>query len=295
MKDYQLRALLRVVETGSIRAAARALQLSQPAVTKAIRELEAEVDAPLVLRSSRGVELTESGRQLAMRARLAQEQLALARQDIRQLQGGKQALVAAAVTPVIFMGVLPDVIREFRRALPFAQLKLYEGLMPAVLPLLREGFVDFAVAGAMEGALDADLELDPIAPIEMMVACRPSHPLAKATKWEEIVDAEWIVHRAPGSHHTVLFDRLRGDGLPVPERTIETNTFGVSWGLVTRSDLLLILPVEFLSIEPYARQVVRVPLEMNLPALTLGILKLRAAPLSMAASKLATLFRRYAR
>ena len=52
MKDYQLRALLRVVETGSIRAAARTLQLSQPAVTKAIRELEAEVDAPLVLRLS---------------------------------------------------------------------------------------------------------------------------------------------------------------------------------------------------------------------------------------------------
>lgn len=295
MKDYQLRALLRVVETGSIRAAARALQLSQPAVTKAIRELEAEVDAPLVLRSSRGVELTESGRQLAMRARLAQEQLALALQDIRQLQGGKQALVAAAVTPVIFMGVLPDVIREFRRTLPFAQLKLYEGLMPAVLPLLREGFVDFAVAGAMEGALDADLALDPIAPIEMMVACRPSHPLAKATQWEDIVDAEWIVHRAPGSHHTVLFDRLRQGGLPVPERTIETNTFGVSWGLVTRSDLLLILPVKFLSIEPYASQVVRVPLAMGLPALTLGILKLRAAPLSLAAGKLATLFRRYAR
>ena len=295
MKDYQLRALLRVVETGSIRAAARALQLSQPAVTKAIRELEAEVDAPLVLRSSRGVELTECGRQLAVRARLAQEQLALARQDIRQLQGGKQARVAAAVTPVVFMGALPKVVREFRRTLPYAQLKLYEGLMPMVLPLLREGFVDFAVAGAMEGALDGDLELDPIAPIEMIVACRPGHPLAQATRWEDLVEADWLVHRAPGSHHTVLFDQLQRSGLPVPQRTVETNTFGVSWGLVTRSDLLLILPERFLSIEPYARQIVRVPLAMALPALTLGILKLRASPLSLAATRLATLFRRYAR
>lgn len=295
MKDYQIRALLRVVETGSIRAAARALQLSQPAVTKAIRELEAEVDAPLVLRGSRGVELTECGRQLAMRARLAHEQLSLALQDIRQLQGGKQATVAAAVTPQVFMGVLPDVLREFRRTLPFAQIKLYEGLLPMVLPQLREGFIDFAVAGAVEDALDPDLELEPIAQMDMVVVCRPGHPLCGATDWEQLVHAEWLVHRAPGSHHSVFFDELRRKGLPVPPLTVETNSFGVSWGLVTRSDLLLTVPASFLSIEPYARQVVRIALDMALPALTLGILKLRASPLSLAATKLATLFKRYAR
>ena len=51
MKDHQLKAWLRLADTGSIRAAARSLHLSQAAVTKAIRELEAEVDAQLVLRS----------------------------------------------------------------------------------------------------------------------------------------------------------------------------------------------------------------------------------------------------
>lgn len=295
MKDYQLKALLQVVDAGSIRAAARALGVSQPAVTKAIRELEAEVDAPLVHRSSRGVELTECGRQLTIRARLVQAQLAMARQDIRQLQGGQQASVAVSVTPVVFMGALPEVLREFRREMPQAEVRLFEGLMPLALPQLREGFVDFAVAAAVEGSLDSDLELEPIAPIPMMVACRPGHPLAGATTWEELVDAEWLVHRAPGSHHTVLFERFVRQGLPVPQRLIEANTFGVSWSLMTRSDLLLMLPERFLSIEPYCRQIVRVPLRMELPALTLGILKLRASPLSLAAGKLATLFQRYCR
>lgn len=295
MKDYQLKALLQVVDAGSIRAAARALGVSQPAVTKAIRELEAEVDAPLVHRSSRGVELTECGRQLTIRARLVQAQLAMARQDIRQLQGGQQASVAVSVTPVVFMGALPEVLREFKREMPQAQVRLFEGLMPLALPQLREGFVDFAVAAAVEDSLDSDLELEPIAPIPMMVACRPGHPLAGATTWEELVDAEWLVHRAPGSHHTVLFERFVRQGLPVPQRLIEANTFGVSWSLMTRSDLLLMLPERFLSIEPYCRQIVRVPLRMELPALTLGILKLRASPLSLAAGKLATLFQRYCR
>ncbi len=88
MKDHHLKAWLSLVETGSIRAAARHLHLSQAAISKAIRELELDLDAPLVVRSSRGVTLTECGHQLTLRARLAQAQLTLARQDIQQLQGG---------------------------------------------------------------------------------------------------------------------------------------------------------------------------------------------------------------
>lgn len=295
MKDFQLRALVQVADAGSIRAAARALGLSQPAVTKAIRDLEADVDAQLVHRSSRGVELTECGKQLTVRARLAQAQLAMARQDIQMLQGGKRARVTAAVTPVVFMGVLPQVLQAFRREMPDAELRLYEGLMPLALPQLREGLVDFAVAAPVEQSVDPDLDFEPICPLEMVVACRPEHPLAQATQWDALVEAEWIVHQASGSHHTVLFEQLQRQGRPVPRRRLVVNTFGVGWGLLTRSDLLLMLPARFLDIEPYGRQIVRVPLRMELPPLTLGILKLRGTPMSLAATRLATLFARYCR
>jgi len=295
VKDFQLRALLHVADAGSIRAAARALGLSQPAVTKALRDLEASVDAPLVHRNSRGVELTECGRQLAKRARLAQAQLTMARQDIAQLQGGKQALVSVAITPAVFMGALPDVLREFKREMPLAQVKLYEGLMPQALPLLREGRVEFAVAAPIETAVDPDLEFEPICSLEMMFVCRAGHALANATRWDEVVDADWLVQQASGSHHTVFLDRLKSQGLSLPRSIVEVSTFGVSWGLLTRSDMLTILPTRFLEILPYGQQIARVPLQMPLLPLTLGILKLRSAPLSLAATQLATLFTRYCR
>ena len=295
MKNSQLNAFLRVAETGGIRAAARALGLSQPAVTKAIRELEAALDATLVTRSPRGIALTECGQQLAMRARLAEEQLALARQDIRLLQGGSRARVAAAVTPVVFMGELNAVLRDFRRDMPYAQLKLYEGLMPAVLPLLREGSIDFAVAGAMQGSLDPDLVMQSMGEMEMMVACRPGHPLARARQWSELVDAEWVVHLGPGTHHSAVNRLLRERGLALPSRVTEVNSFGVSWAMVTRGDALLILPERFTRIAPYDQQIVRVPVDLPLPSITLGIVQLRATPLSLAASRLATLFLRHVR
>ncbi len=295
MKDFQLRALVQVAEAGSIRAAARALGLSQPAVTKAIRDLETDVDAALIHRGSRGVTLTESGKQLALRARLANAQLDMALQDIRVLQGSKRADLAVAVTPVVFMGALPQVLRAFRQEMPQAQVRLYEGLMPLALPQLREGHVHFAVAALMEQFVDPDLDFEPICALEMMVACRVGHPLAASTKWEELMAGEWLVHQAPGSHHSVLFDKLRREGRPVPQYVLEANTFGVAWGLLTRIDLLLTLPTRFLSIEPYGRQIVRVPLEWEMPSLTLGILKKRGTPMSLAADRLARQFARHCR
>jgi len=64
MRDHQLRALMQVAESGSIRAAARDLNLSQSALTKALRELEESVGAALVSRSYRGVEFTPAGQAL---------------------------------------------------------------------------------------------------------------------------------------------------------------------------------------------------------------------------------------
>ncbi|MFD1559586.1 LysR substrate-binding domain-containing protein [Paraburkholderia silviterrae] len=292
MKDHHLKAWLRLVETGSIRSAARSLHLSQGAITKAVKELEEDLDAPLIVRSSRGITLTECGHQLTMRARLAQNQLTLARQDIRQLQGGHEAHVAVAVTPMVFLSVLPEVIRSFRRSMPLADLTLEEGLMPMVLPALREGAVDFAVATPVTETMGSDFSFEPLKAVEVMVACRRGHPLEHATKWEELLECEWLMHLSAGSQHSYLMAELHESGLAVPRRIIKTNTFGVSWNLLTRSDVLMICPAGMMKVTPYADEISRIPLDMSLPRLMLGILTLRDNPLSLAASRLAELFRR---
>lgn len=291
MKDHHLKAWLRLVETGSIRGAARSLHLSQAAITKAVKELEEDLDAALIVRSSRGVTLTECGHQLTLRARMAQAQLALARQDIRQLQGGNTARVAVAVTPMAFLSVLPDVLRSFRRSMPLADVTIEEGLMPLVLPALREGAVDFAVAAPVRETVASDLSFEPLLSLEMMLACRRGHPLEHATQWNELLECEWLMHLSPGSQHTHFLEKIHEKGLPAPRRIIKANTFGVSWNLLTHSDALLTCPAGMLKVAPYGDQVSRIPLAMTLPQVTLGILTLRDNPLSLAATRLADLFR----
>jgi len=291
MKDHQLKAWQALVETGSIRGAARHLHLSQAAVTKAIRELEQDLDAPLIVRGSRGVTLTECGQQLTVRVRLAQKQLALARQDIEQMLGGTRGKVSVAVTPMVFLGGLPGVIERFRQRMPLAEITIEEGLMPFVLHALRDGTIDFAVAAPAAEEIDYEFEFEPLKTLETIVACRRGHPVENATEWRQLLDCTWAMNLAPGSQHSNLLESLRRQGLPLPTRIVRTSSFGVSWNLMARSDTLLPCPAGMLSAEPYNRQASRVPLRLPLPPLQLGIVKLREGPLSLAADTLAELFR----
>ena len=75
MKLHQLRAMLAISESGSIQEASRLLHISQPALSKGIKELEAELGVPLLIRSNRGITVTEYGERLVRRARLILEEV----------------------------------------------------------------------------------------------------------------------------------------------------------------------------------------------------------------------------
>ena len=293
MKDHHLRAWLKVAELRSIRAAARSLHLSQAAVTKAIKELEAELDAPLLTRSTRGIAITECGDRLTVRARLAQAQLTLARQDIRQLLGGAQARVAVGVTPMVMLSVLPDVLSDFRQSMPAAKVKISEGLLAAVQPALRNGSLDFALASRMAaaGGGEYEFEFEPLRPLEFMIACRRGHPLARAKRWEDIRGCEWLLNVSGGSHTEAFLDGLYAAGLKAPERVIDCDTFGVMWNLMTRSDALIICPAGMLNVKPYGDEARRIRVDVPMPVASIGIMTLRGTPLSLAAATMADVFR----
>lgn len=287
LKDHQLKAWLSVVDRGSIRAAARALRLTQPAITKAIRELEADLGTPLIRRSVRGIELTEFGRLLTVRARLAQRQLELAREEIEALRDGNSAIVRVAVTPMVLLEVMAPALAEFRARLPLARVCLFEGLLNTGVPMLREGQLDFAMMGTVPDALGPDFEFRPLRALDMAVLCRRGHPLAKRRTWQSLQDCEWLMHYAPGSYHDYLRYRFEQQGDPWPQRVTETSSFGTSMVLLTQSNALMIGPRRQLSVAPYSTLLRALPLQLDLPPLELGLVTLKGPPLSHAASLLA--------
>lgn len=128
MKFYQLNALVAVADAGSIRGAAKRLDTSPAAVTKAIQKLEADTATQLLIRNTSGIVFTELGKKLLIQARLLVAQMLNARQVLADSNGELVGRLSVAVTPWLAMTLMPKAVVRFRQLFPQVQLELYEGL-----------------------------------------------------------------------------------------------------------------------------------------------------------------------
>ncbi|MSQ20442.1 MAG: LysR family transcriptional regulator [Betaproteobacteria bacterium] len=128
MRLTQIRDFLAVVDAGSIRSAARKLGVSQPAISKSVRSLEAELQVELVQRMPHGIALTRSGRAFFARARVAQIELNKAVEEAAQHDG--EGSVAFGGGPMAAFLVVPEAVSRFRQQFPLAQVRVRKGWLP---------------------------------------------------------------------------------------------------------------------------------------------------------------------
>ncbi len=293
MKDHQLKALIQVAENGSIRGAARALNLCQSALTKALRELEEDVGAKLLLRSYKGIEFTPAGTMLLQRARLALSILDKVKADIALQSGGPSVKISIAVTPLIGALELPQIIREFEQLQPDAELSLSGGLLSTVVPDLIEGRLDFAVAIADPADLPYDIACEPLCHVKAAVAGRVGHPLAKARTWEELKDAKWVLNQAPGGQVSHFLSWIKSQGLQRSGNTIRCNSPQLILELMRRSDRLSFGPARLFSDPLTGHGIECFDISPMPPPMSIGLLTLRGVPLPSPTKQLVTLFQRH--
>jgi DNA-binding transcriptional LysR family regulator len=296
MKDHCLKALLAVADAGTIRGGARALNLSQAALTKALRELEADVGAELLTRSYRGVQLTEAGRLLHDRAKVARQQLHIAQAEIRALSGAVHESLAIGVTPMVALSVLSDVWAHFRRLRPAVSLDLREGLPSIVTPALLKGELDFAIVVANPRMLPDNLVFEPIMHTHFLVVGRAGHPARNATELADLLNYEWILSLHPGSYSERFLGWIADQGLAAPRRIVDCNSTLSNWQLVRSTDMLTILPAAFFQVPSVGvRDSDLMHFPLRLPEAPLGCIRLRHTSLSSSAALLADLFSVYLR
>ena len=145
MRLRQIQDFLAVIEEGSIHAAARKAGLSQPAVTKSVRGLEAELHTQLLRRTNHGVVPTPAGRAFYARARAAHTELRKAEEEIAQLCGAGAGSVTFGVGPVAALLVAPEAVTRLHQQHPEAFIRIVEGFVDP-LPMVRDETLDFAMS-----------------------------------------------------------------------------------------------------------------------------------------------------
>lgn len=213
----QLRAFGALVAEGSISGAAQRLSLTPPAISQQLQKLEeAAGGLPLYDRHSKGVRLTDAGREVLAaleRVEAALADVAIALETLRGVSAGRVAIGMISTAKYF----APLALAAFKRANPGVELAIRIGNREAILSALRSFELDLAITGYPPE--DFPVTRAVLGPNPHVIIAPPDHPLArKRTVPLAVVGRETILLREPGSGTRALVKRLFPEEPPLGPR-----------------------------------------------------------------------------
>ena len=206
MNLHHLRLFAAVVDEGGFTRAAEALNLSQPAISKSLKELEAELNLTLIDRAGRSLRLTDAGRALHARARELFGVERVAERELRELRGLKRGVLRIGASTTIATYMLPPVLGRFHLRHPRVRIRVSSANTRAVLRMLLESHVDVAL---VEGQVaHAGVDVISWREDELVVIAPPEHHLMRARRVDvDALAGEQFLVREPGSGTREVMER----------------------------------------------------------------------------------------
>ncbi|MDR0805736.1 MAG: LysR family transcriptional regulator [Enterobacteriaceae bacterium] len=289
IKLHQLKAFKEVAEQGSIRAASRSLGLSQPSVSKNIKELEESLGVSLFSRHSSGITLTLFGEDFFRHVLVILRELEQAQENIRQHLGSNTGMINIGMGASLANSLLPAAVVLFRKEFPNVKLMISEGQVEAHLLRLQQGEFDFCINTASPELNSSKFDFERLLDMEYRIYARTGHSLSQATKLSELKDCNWILPVMRTGYHKHIFDYFTQHGLN-PNIEIYSSSYMVAVELLKKTNCLSVL-ASALSIEG----ITPLPMENELPLATYYLVKRKGTLLSPIANKFASLFRMLSR
>lgn len=296
LKTRHLSLLVQLNEHRSVLRAAEATNMTQPAASKLLAEMENLLGVQLFERHARGVEPTHYGEVLARRARSALSELGRAGDEIASLRDGRlgQAAIGTVVNPGT--NLVPMAIAAIKQATPDILIRVEMDASRPLVAKLLDGQLDIVIGRIMDPDLGEDLEFEALADEPHAVIARARHPLAHAAvDYADLAHYGWIMPPESSMLRSHLGEAFLNRGVPWPRNIIETSALPVITALLCSSDFLTALPAR--SVEPYlaAGQLVVLPIKLGVRMDDFGIIRRRHQRLSPAASRVLEVLRSTAR
>ncbi|HMN70450.1 MAG TPA: LysR family transcriptional regulator [Rhodoblastus sp.] len=233
-----LLAFLAVAEEGSINAAAERLHVSQPALTRTVRELEEHLGLPLFERNHKGVRLTGLGERVLVHARRIRAELETLGRSVasyRQRLRGHMTIGAAPVHPV---SLVSRAIAEFQKTHDI-EIEIVIGSQIDMIAALRRGDVDLFLGPLAARGENADLLQEHINFEDTQFYCRGGHPLSTriAVDADDLADTSWVLGARGTTLRTQIESHFAQRDLAL-DVLVETEDVNVRRSLVAQSDLV---------------------------------------------------------
>ncbi|WP_337264108.1 MULTISPECIES: LysR substrate-binding domain-containing protein [unclassified Serratia (in: enterobacteria)] len=251
LNRLKLRPLLifdRVLRNQSIARAARELNLTQPAVTKAIRELEQQLDTVLFDRNNRGVTPTDCGVLLGERVKSVIAELRYLTDELNTFKGGVVGHVVVGTQISASARLLPRAILLLKARAPKILVTVREGPQDYLFPALASGELDVVVGRLPEpdAPLIARMALSHRALYRnsLCVVAGGHHPLLNQSdlNLHHLAEWPWILPPLDSPARRVADHFFKESGLPAPENIVESLSLLTNVNLLVDSSFLGLMP-----------------------------------------------------
>lgn len=282
LKLRHLEIFVTLVESGSVSATAAALHVTQPALSKWLRELEADVGEPLFHRGRR-LALTTAGEVVLAYARRTLGDTQRVGEELEALRAGTAGRIRLGVLRPAAALLLPRAILRLQAQAPDVQLTIVEDTMDNLLPRLVRHELDVVLGRLEAPALEAGLLHEALYDEPVCVVAGPGHPLAQRRKvsWPEVARYPWIVPLPGTPMRARLDEELADAGVALPRTAVESASMLTNEGLLAHSTMLTVLSRQLALQYAARRQMAIVPVAMRRQLGPVGMVWTDANPMAV--------------
>lgn len=250
LRVRQLRMLLRLAEVCNLSQVAKEFNLTQPALSKWLKDFEDTIGTELFVRHARGLQPLPITLELAKQAREILVRLDRVQRSINQIKNVANTQISIGVSPIATHTILPKAISLFHNNHPTTFIQLQENTLDKLLYQLQHGEIDVIVGRTEQEALLHHFHQYKLADIVLRLAVDANHPLAheKSVSWEQALSYPWIAPSAASpirQQMELVFSRL---GLSSPPVLIESSFVNLTAKLLENTTL--VAPIASQIMEP---------------------------------------------
>lgn len=245
LKLRHLEAFRAVVEAGGIRKAVHLLHMSQPAISKAIAELEEMLGVALVERSRSGVEPTVYGRALMRRSTAVFDELHQSFREIDFLADPTRGELSIGCSETITAGLAAAAIDRLSRRYPNLTFNVESGDAPILQShFLRERHCELVIARPYASVAEPDMTLEPLFCEQLVVAVGTGNRLARHRKLvlADLMGEPWILSRNEIAEGSPVREAFRAASGCLPTRLTISGSLNLRYGLLADGRFVTAFP-----------------------------------------------------
>ena len=250
-----------IADEGTLVRAAESLHITQPVVTRGLREVEEVLGVPLFERMPRGVKPTPYGISFIERARSVLAELRAAGEEVRLLQSGQLGTVTVGTHLAGSNLLLPRAIAGLKAEHPRLTVVVREGTPDTLQQLLLAGDLDLTV-GRLSPTVPVRLEQERLHQEPIRLVARAGHPVlggVKANSLAELISYPWIFPVAQTALRAELEAVFFHEGLPLPPDRVECTSMLTLRTLLISTDVIAALPM-FIAVDDRELRILPTPL-----------------------------------